>query len=86
MQAFARLVAATIDAYEQVMPTTNADEFCDAHPQLMTRHVLRLFYSPTISSNTAAKTQFIEPDLALLPMPRSSSPYACGSASTRPAH
>lgn len=66
-QAFARLIAATIDAYEPVAPTSTADEFCDAHPQLMTRHVLRLFYSPAIRSNAAAKTQFVEPDLASLP-------------------
>lgn len=66
-QAFARLIAATIDAYEPVVPTSTADEFCDAHPQLMTRHVLRLYYSPAIRSNAAAKTQFVEPDLAPLP-------------------
>jgi phosphinothricin acetyltransferase len=68
-QAFTRLIAATIDAHEPVMPTSTADEFCDAHPQLMTSHVLRLFYSPAIRSNTAAKTQFVEPDLATLPLP-----------------
>jgi hypothetical protein len=68
-QAFARLIAATIDTYEPVMPTSTADEFCDAHPQLMTRHVLRLFYSPAIRANRAAKTEFVEPDLATLPMP-----------------
>ena len=52
------------------MPTSTADEFCDAHPQLMTSHVLRLFYSPAIRSNAIAKTQFVAPDLATLPVPK----------------
>src|SRR5688500_17791100 len=44
--AFLHLVAATMAAYGGVVPTPTADAFCDAHPQLMTRHALRLFYSP----------------------------------------
>lgn len=84
-QAFVRLIAATIDAYEPVMPTSHADEFCDARPRLLTRHVLRLFYSPKISSNAVAKTQFVEPDLALLAIIRGSPPHACNSAVARPA-
>ena len=65
--AFLHLVAATIAAYEHVIPTTSADAFCDAHPQLMTRHALRLFYSPQRRMHPLAKTQFVEPDLAPLP-------------------
>jgi hypothetical protein len=66
-QAFLRLVAATMDAYEQAIPTSSADSFCDSHPQLMTKEALRFFYSPAIRDNPLAKTQFVEPDLAPLP-------------------
>jgi hypothetical protein len=65
--AFAYLIAATIRAYEQTHPVKSAEEFCDMHPQLMTRHALRLFYSPQRRMHPLAKTQFIEPDLAPLP-------------------
>ncbi len=54
-------------AYDEAIPTTGADSFCDAHPELMTRHVLRIFHSPAVRMNPLAKTQFIEPDLAPLP-------------------
>ena len=65
--AFLHLVAATLSAYGAAFPTATADEFCDAHPQLLTRHVLRLFYSPERRTDPRAKTQFVEPDLASLP-------------------
>ncbi|HEV8378955.1 MAG TPA: hypothetical protein VGP99_08905 [Tepidisphaeraceae bacterium] len=65
--AFLHLIAATMAAYGQTMPTPTADSFCDAHPQLMTRNALRLFYSPERRMHPLAKTQFIEPDLAPLP-------------------
>jgi len=65
--AFLHLIAATIWAYGVVFPTDNADSFCDTHPQLMTRHALRLFYSPQRRMHPLAKTQFVEPDLAPLP-------------------
>ena len=65
--AFVHLVAATMQAYEATFPTATADGFCDTHPQLMTRHVLRLFYSPQRRMHPQAKTQFIAPDLAPLP-------------------
>ncbi|MEA2707424.1 MAG: hypothetical protein QOF78_25 [Phycisphaerales bacterium] len=65
--AFLHLIAATMQAYGEVFPVATADAFCDAHPQLMTRHVLRLFYSPRQRMHPLAKTQFIEPDLAPLP-------------------
>lgn len=66
--AFLHLVAATIQAYGQSHPTPDADAFCDTHPQLMTRHALRLFYSPERRMHPLAKTEFVEPDLAPLPM------------------
>jgi hypothetical protein len=33
----------------------------------MTRHVLRLFYSPQRRMDPRAKTEFVEPDLVPLP-------------------
>jgi hypothetical protein len=65
--AFLHLVAATLHAYGTTHPTPDADAFCDTHPQLMTRHILRLFYSPERRMHPLAKTQFVEPDLAPLP-------------------
>jgi hypothetical protein len=65
--AFLHLVAAVMSAYGKVFPNQDADTFCDTHPQLMTRHALRLFYSPECRMHPLAKTQFIEPDLTPLP-------------------
>ena len=65
--AFVRLVAATMAAYGEAFPTPTADAFCDAHPQLMTRNALRLFYSPQRRMDPRAKTEFVEPDLSPLP-------------------
>lgn len=66
-RAFLHLLAATMQAYGGVFPAETSDAFCDAHPQLMTRHALRLFYSPQRRMHPLAKTQFVEPDLAPLP-------------------
>jgi hypothetical protein len=65
--AFLHLIAATMGAYGRTHPVSDSDGFCDAHPHLMTRHVLRLFYSPQRRMDPAAKTRFVEPDLAPLP-------------------
>jgi hypothetical protein len=65
--AFLHLIAATIAAYGDAMPTPTADAFCDMHPQLMTRNALRLFYSPQRRMDPRSKTEFVEPDLAPLP-------------------
>jgi hypothetical protein len=72
--AFMHLIAATMEAYGDTFPTTTADAFCDTHPQLLSHHVLRLFYSPQRRMHPLAKTQFIEPDLA--PLPRLNSQLA----------
>ena len=66
-QAFVRLVAATMAAYGETFPTPDSEAFCDAHPQLMSRHVLRLYYSPEGRMRPQAKATFVEPDLAPLP-------------------
>jgi hypothetical protein len=71
-RAFLHLIAATTQAYAATPPTPGADSFCDTHPQLMTKHALRLFYSPQRRMDPLAKTQFIEPDLA--PLPRLDAP------------
>jgi hypothetical protein len=66
-RAMMQIVATTMAAYENAFPTNTADAFCDAHPQLLNKHVLRLFYSPERRMHPHAKTQFVEPDLAPLP-------------------
>lgn len=65
--AFLHLVHATMKAYESTFPTPNADSFCDTHPHLLNKHILRLFYSPERRMDPAAKFEFLEPDLAPLP-------------------
>jgi hypothetical protein len=66
-RAMLHLLAAVMSAYGTALPVTDANGFCDMHPQLMTRHVLRLFYSPQRRMDPRAKTQFVEPDLTALP-------------------
>jgi hypothetical protein len=65
--AFVHLIAAIMQAYGSTFSTPTADSFCDTHPQLLSRHVLRFFYSPQRRMHPLAKTRFIEPDLAPLP-------------------
>jgi hypothetical protein len=65
--AFFHLVAAVMQAYECAFPTQTADEFCDIHTELMSRNVLRFFYSPQRRMHPDAKCKFVEPDLAPLP-------------------
>lgn len=65
--AFMRLIDATMKAYGQAFPTPDAESFCDTHPQLLSKHILRLFYSPQRRMHPEAKQRFIEPDLAPLP-------------------
>lgn len=65
--AFLQLVAATMAAHAESLRTSTSDEFCNAHPQLLTKHVLRFFYSPERQLDPRTKTQFVEPDLAPLP-------------------
>jgi hypothetical protein len=65
--AFLHLIAATLGAYSKVFPTLTSESFCETHPQLLTRHALRLFYSPECRMHPRAKAEFIEPDLAPLP-------------------
>ncbi|WP_254513676.1 hypothetical protein [Anatilimnocola floriformis] len=73
--AWARIIHTTI--VEQG-PEQTSDEFVDRQPQLLSRTLLRLFYSRAIWNEQDCKTKFVEPDLAPLPMPRT------GSRSTNP--
>lgn len=66
--AFLRLVDTTMRVHAAEFPASTAGAFCDMHPQLMTRHVLRLFYSRERRQHPDAKTRFVEPDLAPLPV------------------
>ena len=65
--AFLRIIDTLIKAYDGTFPTRSADEFCEIHPQVLSKHVLRFFYSPERRMHPDAKTRFIEPDLAPLP-------------------
>jgi hypothetical protein len=65
--AFLHIVLVTMQAYGDTFPTTDADSFCDTHPHLLDKHILRLFYSPERRIHPDAKTQFVEPDLTSLP-------------------
>lgn len=73
-QTFLRLVRATMDAYEGIFPSANADAFCDTHPQLRTKHLMRLFFTPERRQHPDAKEQFVTPDLAQLPQKDFSTP------------
>ncbi len=68
--AFLVLVAATIAAYGKLIVTPDSEAFCEQHTQLMSRNILRLFYSPGHRGQPAAKSRFVKPDLAPLPQIR----------------
>ena len=45
--------------------------FADAHPHLLSKSLLRLYYTEERALSPAAKERFVEPDLAPLPPPPS---------------
>ncbi|MEQ2008429.1 MAG: hypothetical protein ABMA26_16735 [Limisphaerales bacterium] len=49
-------------------PAENSLEFLEEHPELSQRKSLRLFYSRDHIMSWQAKTEFVEPDLAPLPV------------------
>lgn len=69
--AFLHLVHAMMVEYAGTFPAADADSFCDQHPQLLSKHVLRFFYSPERRLHPDAKYMFVKPDLA--PLPRATS-------------
>lgn len=66
-RALLHLVAAVMAHYEATFPTADSEAFCDTHPQLMSKHVLRFFYSPARRMDPRAKREFVAPDLTPLP-------------------
>lgn len=64
-QAFMHLVYA---AQARTGPHLSSDEFCETHPELMTKLVLDGHYSRDVLMSLQAKADFIEPDLAPLPV------------------
>ncbi len=66
--ASARIIHAVMTAYADTHPAPDSSSFCDVHPQLMSKHFLRLFYSPGQRILPEAKTTFVAPDLAPLPV------------------
>jgi len=64
--AFMRLVH---DGLSRNGPFADSAAFCDRHPQLLDKFVLRKFYSRKRIMTLTAKRQFVEPDLAELPTP-----------------
>jgi len=69
--AFLHLIRATMDAHGEALPTPDGESFCDTHTHLMSKHLLRLFYSPEHRMRPEAKERYLPPDLTPLP-PRSS--------------
>lgn len=65
--AFMHIIHGVKEAYAATHPVKSADEFCDTHPQLMSKHVLRFFYTPAQRIRPEAKTTFVEPDLTAFP-------------------
>ena len=68
--AFLRLIRTTMESYEEILPTKDSESFCDKHPHLLAKTILRAFYSSERRGLPEAKTQFIEPDLSSLPEPQ----------------
>ncbi len=63
--AWLHIMAATIAEYG---PMATADEFLESQPQLTQKKILRLFYSRERFMSPEAKTTFVAPDLAPLPV------------------
>jgi len=62
--AWARVTEATRRHYGAEV---DSRAFCDAHPQLMVKTLLRVFYSRPHILSDEARGRFVEPDLAPLP-------------------
>ncbi len=62
--AFMRLVHAMVAAHGRC---ASSDAFCDEHPQLLTKRVLRLYYTRERILTWEAKRAYVEPDVAPLP-------------------
>ncbi|HEY3241943.1 MAG TPA: hypothetical protein VGM03_01205 [Phycisphaerae bacterium] len=61
---FFRVIAAVLAAYG---PGETSDAFCDQHPYLLHKTLLRLYYTRPRIMSWEAKRAFVEPDIAPLP-------------------
>jgi len=64
--AWARVVAVTLRVHG---PRGDSRAFVEAHPHLMAKSLMRLYYSRARIMTDEAKARFVEPDLAPLPEP-----------------
>lgn len=62
--AWLRLISARAGG---VPEPTDSESFCNMHPELLNRALLRKFYSPERITSQKAKREFVEPDLGALP-------------------
>lgn len=69
-QAFLRLID---QAMQQRGPFRDSYDFCEGNPELLNRRVLLCYYTRERILSPAAKTGFVEPDLA--PLDRLGLPY-----------
>lgn len=65
-----RILHTTITVYG---PADGPDDFFTQHPHLLSKVLLRLFYSRSRIMSPEARAAWVEPDLAPLPTPPSSS-------------
>lgn len=79
--AFMQLVYVAV---RQTGPHASSLEFCEAHPELLDKRILRRFYSKEQITTWQAKAEFVEPDLAPLPEVEPMPPVAPGSIDTAP--
>ena len=64
-RAFMTLVSAAIDEADSCQ---SSDEFCEAHPELLSKQALLSYYSRERLLSWDAKAHFVEPDLQPLPV------------------
>ena len=67
-QAFARLIAFALQSCVEERAIADAETFCDLHPELLDKQILRAHYSLEVFQQPRAKREFVAPDLAPLPI------------------
>lgn len=65
--AFLRIIDTTMRVHSSERPPPDSEAFCDEHPHLLSKFLLRLYYSPARRRDPRGKREFVEPDLAPLP-------------------
>jgi hypothetical protein len=66
--AWAHLIAAAV-AWQPQVPGAGFASFAAAHPHLLAKTLLRLYYTKDRGSSAEARTTFVAPDIAPLPSP-----------------